>query len=74
MLPDAEKVSIMGAVANIPRDRVTGAPIIINDYSALESRVATNTKAVTKALRDHQNALTRQLKRQKFDAYIARRI
>ena len=74
VLPDAEKVSIMGAVANIPRDRVTGAPIIINDYSALESRVATNTKAVTKALRDHQNALTRQLKRQKFDAYIARRI
>ena len=74
VLPDAEKVSIMGAVANIPRDRVTGAPIIINDYSALESRVATNTKAVTKALRDHQNAITRQLKRQKFDAYIARRI
>ena len=74
VMPDAEKVSIMGAVANIPRDRVTGAPIIINDYSALESRVATNTKAVTKALRDHQNALTRQLKRQKFDAYIARRI
>ena len=74
VLPDAEKVSIMGAVANIPRDRVTGAPIIINDYSSLESRVATNTKAVTKALRDHQNALTRQLKRQKFDAYIARRI
>lgn len=74
VLPDAEKVSIMGAVANIPRDRMTGAPIIINDYSALESRVATNTKAVTKALRDHQNALTRQLKRQKFDAYIARRI
>ena len=74
VLPDAEKVSIMGAVANIPRDRVTGAPIIINDYSALENRVATNTKAVTKALREHQNALTRQLKRQKFDAYIARRI
>ena len=74
VLPDAERVALMGAVSNIPRDRVTGAPIIINDYSALESRMATNTKAVTKALRDHQNALTRQLKRQKFDAYIARRI
>ena len=74
VLPDAERVALMSAVSNIPRDRVTGAPIIINDYSALESRMATNTKAVTKALRDHQNALTRQLKRQKFDAYISRRI
>lgn len=74
VLPDAEKVSIMGAVANIPRDRVTGAPIIINDYSALESRVAGNTKAVTRELRVLRTDIARQLKRQKFDAYIARRI
>ena len=74
VLPDAEKASIMGAVANIPRDRVTGAPIIINDYSALESRVAGNTKAVTRELRGFRTDMTRQLKRQKFDAYIARRI
>jgi len=65
----------LGASLNmsIPRDRSTGQPIVINDYSALESRVASNTKAVTKALREHQIALTRQLKRQKFNAYIARR-
>ena len=74
VLPDAEKVSIMGAVANIPRDSVTGAPIIINDYSALESRVAGNTKAVTRELRVLRTDIARQLKRQKFDAYIARRI
>ena len=74
VLPDAEKVSIMGAVANIPRDRVTGAPIIINDYSALENRVAGNTKAVTRELRVLRTDIARQLKRQKFDAYIARRI
>lgn len=74
VLPDAEKASIMGAVANIPRDRVTGAPIIINDYSALESRVAGNTKAVTRELRGFRTDMTRRLKRQKFDAYIARRI
>lgn len=74
VLPDAEKASIMGAVANIPRDRVTGAPIIINDYSALESRVAGNTKAVTRELRGFRTDMARQLKRQKFDAYIARRI
>ena len=74
VLPDAEKASIMGAVANIPRDRVTGAPIIINDYSALESRVAGNTKAVTRELRGFRTDMARRLKRQKFDAYIARRI
>ena len=74
VLPDADKVPLLSAVSSIPRDRATGQPIVINDYSALESRVATNTKAVTKALREHQHALTRQLKRQKFNAYIASRI
>ena len=34
----------------IPRDKTSGMPVIINDYSALESRIAANTKAVTKAL------------------------
>lgn len=74
VLPDAERVALMGAVSNIPRDRVTGAPIIINDYSSLESRVAGNTKAVTRELRGIRFDMARQLKRQKFDAYIARRI
>lgn len=57
----------------VPRDRATGQPIVINDYSALESRVASNTKAVTKELRTFRNDMARQLKRQKFNAYIARR-
>lgn len=74
VLPDAERVSLMGAVSNIPRDRVTGAPIIINDYSSLESRVAGNTKAVTRELRGIRFDMARQLKRQKFNAYIASRI
>lgn len=74
VLPDAERVALMSAVSNIPRDRVTGAPIIINDYSALESRVASNTKAVTRELRDFRTDMARQLKRQKFNAYIASRI
>ena len=73
VLPDAAKAGIMGAVGNIPRDKVTGAPIIINDYSSLESRVAGNTKAVTRELRGIRFDMARQLKRQKFDAYIARR-
>lgn len=77
VIPDITTKTLqdLGASLNmsIPRDRSTGQPIVINDYSALENRVASNTKAVTKALREHQIALTRQLKRQKFNAYIARR-
>lgn len=77
VIPDITTKTLqdLGASLNmsIPRDRSTGQPIVINDYSALESRVASNTKAVTKALREHQIAITRQLKRQKFNAYIARR-
>lgn len=72
--PDADKVQFMGAVGDIPRDRVTGAPVVINDYTALEARVAANTKAMTRAFREHQNAVTRQMKRMKFNAYLAQRI
>ena len=77
VIPDVTSKDLLSMGASlptaVPRDRATGQPIVINDYSALESRVASNTKAVTKALREHQIALTRQLKRQKFNAYIARR-
>lgn len=58
----------------IPRDKSSGMPVIINDYSALESRIAANTKAVTKALSRHEKALTRELKNQRFAAYLARRL
>lgn len=74
VLPDAERVALMGAVSNIPRDRVTGAPIIINDYSALEGRVANNTKALSRELRQFSDRMAREMKRQKFNAYIASRI
>lgn len=78
VFPDATPKDLLALGAtlpiSVPRDRATGQPIIINDYSALESRMAANTKAVTKALREHQKALTRQLKRQKFNAYVASRI
>lgn len=77
VIPDITTKTLqdLGASLNmsIPRDRSTGQPIVINDYSALENRMVANTKAVTKALREHQTALTRQLRRQKFNAYIARR-
>lgn len=73
VLPDADKVTF-GPVGSFLRDRSTGAPIIINDYTALESRVAANTKAVTKTLNQFSDRITRQMKRQKFNAYIASRI
>ncbi|MSS16192.1 phage tail tape measure protein [Sodaliphilus pleomorphus] len=72
--PDADKVQFMGAVGDIPRDRVTGQPIIINDYSALESRVATNTKALSRELRQFSDRMAREMKRMKFNAYLAQRI
>ena len=74
VLPDVERVALMSAVSNIPRDRVTGAPIIINDYTALEGRVANNTKALSRELRQFSDRMAREMKRQKFNAYIARRI
>lgn len=58
----------------VPRDRATGQPIVINDYSALESRMAANTKAVTKTLNQFSDRMACEMKRQKFNAYIASRI
>ena len=78
VIPDltAKDVAAIGSGLPLilPRERTSGQPIIINDYSTLESRVAANTKAVTKALKEHQRALTHQLRRQRFNNYIADRI
>lgn len=77
VIPDITTKTLqdLGASLNmsIPRDRSTGQPIVINDYSALESRMAANTKAVTKTLNQFSDRMARELKRQKFNAYIARR-
>lgn len=78
VIPDltAKDVAAIGSGLPLilPRERSSGQPIIINDYSTLESRVAANTKAVTKALKEHQRALTHQMRRQRFNNYIADRI
>lgn len=78
VFPDATAKDLLSLGASlpmaVPRDRRTGQPIIINDYSALESRMAANTKAVTKALNQFSDRMARELKRQKFNAYIASRI
>ncbi len=75
VLPDADILTMGSKLpTSVPRDRITGQPIIINDYTSLESRVAANTKAVTKTLNRFSDRMARQLKRQKFNAYIASRI
>lgn len=73
VLPDAEKMTLPAVAAMRYRGNGNG-PIIINDYQALEARVADNTKAVTKSLNRMSDRLSRQIKRQTFDAYIKSRI
>lgn len=78
VIPDVNEKDLMSMGAllpmSVPRDKATGQPIVINDYSALESRVAGNTKAVTRELRGFRVDMARQLKRQKFNAYLSKRI
>ena len=77
VVPDVTPKDLLSLGASLPtgglRDRRTGQPLIINDYTALEGRVANNTKVLTRTLREHQRALTRELKRQRFNAYIEQR-
>ena len=78
VLPDVSKADIIqkGAdlAVSLPRGKGGNSPVIINDYQALESRMANNTKAVTSELRAVRGTIRREMKRQKFNAYIAQRI
>lgn len=58
----------------IPRDGATGQPVIINDYQALETRMAANTKAVTKELRGFRGDMRRQMSRQRLDQLMRNRL
>ena len=73
--PDADVVR-MGAslTRSFPRDKSTGMPIIINDYTTLEGRVAANTKAIGKHLSRLEHNITRELKNQTFAAYLKNRL
>ena len=78
VLPDMEKTDLaaMGATlpVSIPRDSRSGQPVIINDYQALEARMAANTKAVTGSLSKFSDRMARELKNQRFRRYISERI
>lgn len=59
---------------SIPRDRTSGHPIIINDYTSLEDRVAYNTKAMGQHLGSLERTLKKELRRQAFAAYLKNRL
>jgi len=50
-----------------------GQPVIINDYATLEQRVLDNTRKMGKTVNDGILRITREMRRQSFDRYIARR-
>ena len=74
VMPDASKVDLvqMGSslFMTLPKRKGGGGPIIVNDYEALEGRVANNTKAVTQTLNRFERNVTRQMRRQNFRNYI----
>lgn len=59
---------------SIPRDKSSGAPLVINDYSSLEDRVANNTKAMAQHLGSLERTLKKELRRQSFAAYLKDRL
>ncbi len=74
VLPDAERAVMRpDLLTAIPRDNISGQPVIINDYHALEERMMNNTKTLAKSLNGFRESMTRELRRQRFRDYINRR-
>ena len=78
VFPSATPEDVQRLGASLPmaitRDKSSGMPVIINDYTALEGRVAANTKAMGKLLTRLERNVTRELKNQSFNAYLKRRL
>lgn len=77
VLPDADAITLqrMGStlVGNVPRNGHSSGPIIINDYDALENKMANNTKVLARGFNQLGADLKRELRRQSFRDYINRR-
>jgi len=77
VLPDADAITLqrMGStlVGNVPRNGHGSGPIIINDYDALESKMANNTKVLARGFSQLGADIKRELRRQSFREYIKRR-
>ena len=74
VLPDASKVNLMqmgsSLFMSLPRSKGASGPIIVNDYEALEGRMANNTKVLAQGLARFEHSVKREMRRQKFNAYI----
>ena len=74
VMPDASKVDLvqMGSslFMTLPRSKGASGPIIVNDYEALEGRMANNTKVLAQGLARFEHSVKREMRRQKFNAYI----
>lgn len=74
VLPDASKVNLMqmgsSLFMSLPRSKGASGPIIVNDYEALEGRMVNNTKVVANELRAVRGTIRKEMRRQKFNAYI----
>ena len=74
VMPDASKVDLvqMGSslFMTLPKRKGSGGPIIVNDYEALEGRVANNTKVLAQGLSRFEHSVKREMRRQNFRNYI----
>lgn len=74
VMPDASKVDLvqMGSslFMTLPKRKGGGGPIIVNDYEALEGRVANNTKVLAQGLSRFEHSVKREFRRQNFRNYI----
>lgn len=74
VMPDASKVDLvqMGSslFMTLPKRKGGGGPIIVNDYEALEGRVANNTKVLAQGLSRFEHSVKREMRRQNFRNYI----
>lgn len=70
VMPDAAAMKMDALVGGMKSTGRSGQPIIINDYEALEARMANNTKVLRKGL----SQLQAEIKNQRFRNYINSRL
>ena len=58
----------------IPRDKSSGQPLVINDYSELSQQSVLNTKRIVRALQAQERALSKMASAQRMADYLNRRL
>lgn len=59
---------------SIPRDKSTGVPVIINDYTDLQNQVIASTKTLARELRMQSLEMSKAMRQQAFAEYLKRRL